>query len=157
MLKRILKITVVAVVLLFVAVQFIRPQFSNPPVVESDTMRASTQMPPEVQQILARSCADCHSNETAYPWYTRITPVNWLLADHIDTGRHELNLSVWNTYSKEKKMRKLDEICEQVELGAMPVASYLWMHRDAALTKSDIDLLCGWTKAERERVATQTF
>jgi hypothetical protein len=152
MLKKILKITVLILAILMISAQFIRPEFSNPAVVESETMRASTSLPEDVHRVLTRSCNDCHSNETVYPWYSRVTPFNWFLWDHVDTGRHELNLSTWNTYSREKKMRKLEEICEQVELGAMPLPSYLWIHREAALSPEDGQLLCTWSKAERERI-----
>jgi hypothetical protein len=152
MVLKILKIAMVALVLAFVAAQFYRPEFANPPVVESETLAAATAVPPDVQRLIERSCKDCHSNETLYPWYSRVTPFNWFLAGHIDVGRHELNFSEWDTYSREKKIHKLDEICEMVEEGAMPLPSYLWIHRDAALGKSDVDLLCGWTKLEGERL-----
>lgn len=157
MFKKILKITAILLVIGFVGIQFVRPDFSNPPVVPSETLQASTQVPADVQQILARSCADCHSNETAYPWYSKVTPFNFFLHDHIDTGRHELNISVWNTYSREKKMRKLEEICEQVGSAEMPLPSYLWIHRDAALAPGEADVLCGWTTAERERIEKGSF
>ena len=157
MFKKILKITVIVIALLFLGLQFVRPDFTNPRVVEAETLRASTEVPADVQLILSRSCADCHSNETVYPWYSKVTPFNWFLYDHIDTGRHELNFSVWNTYSKEKKMRKLEEVCEQLEVGAMPLPSYLWIHRDAAMTKSDADVLCGWATAERGRIEAGKF
>ena len=157
MLKKILKITVIVLAIAFIGAQFFRPDFSNPNVVQAETIAAATTVPSDVQEILTRSCNDCHSNETAYPWYARVTPFNWFLADHIEHGRHELNFSVWNTYSKEKKMRKLEEICEQVDLGSMPLPSYLWIHRDAVLTKVDADLLCGWSRVERERIAAGSF
>src|SRR5215218_1694544 len=133
MLKKILKITLIVLVLTFVAAQFIRPNFSNPPVVGTETLQGSTDVPADVQAVLARSCNDCHSNETKYPWYSKVSPFNWLLADHIEDGRKELNFSVWNTYAVKKKVRKLDELCEQVEHGEMPLPSYLWIHHDAAL------------------------
>jgi hypothetical protein len=152
MLKKILKIALIVIVVAFVVAQFIRPDFSNPPVNESETLWASTNVPDDVHQVLVRSCNDCHSNETAYPWYARITPSNWYLANHISEGRRELNMSVWNTYSAKKKMKKLEEVCEQVEQGKMPIPSYLWIHHDAALSDSDRKLLCDWSKAEGERI-----
>jgi Haem-binding domain len=157
MFKKILKVTIILIVLVLVGVQFYRPDFTNPPIAEAETIQASTQIPGDVREILSRSCNDCHSNETAYPWYSKVTPFNWFLHGHIDAGRHELNFSVWNSYSKEKKMRKLDEICEQVESGAMPLPSYLWIHGDAVLTRPDAERLCGWAKAERERIAAGNF
>lgn len=41
----------------------------------------------------------CHSNETVWPWYSRIAPVSWLVAHDVHDGREELNLSTWNRYT----------------------------------------------------------
>jgi len=152
--KKILKIALIVLVVAFVVAQFVRPDFTNPTVNTSETLWASTNVPDDVHQVLVRSCNDCHSNETTYPWYAKITPSNWFLADHIDAGRSEMNFSVWNTYKSDKKIRKLDELCEQVENGGMPLPSYLWLHRDATLTDDDRTLLCNWAKAEGSRIRT---
>lgn len=152
MLKKILKITALVLFIGFVVIQFIRPDFTNPPVNAADTLENSAQLPDNVKQILNRSCADCHSNETKYPWYSKIQPSAWFLKDHIDEGRHELNLSVWNTYEPRRKKRKLDEICEQVESREMPLPSYLWIHGDAKMSDEDIKTLCDWTKSESTKI-----
>ena len=156
MLKKILKIALIVIVVAFVIGQFIRPDFTNPPVNASETLWASTTVPDDVHQVLVRSCSDCHSNESVYPWYAKITPSNWFLANHISEARREMNLSVWNTYSPKKKMKKLEELCEQVEQAEMPLPSYLWIHRDAALSDNDRTLLCNWAKTERSRIETST-
>lgn len=155
MLKKILKIAVIVLVVAFVIAQFIRPDFTNPPVVQAETLQASTAVPADVQHILTRSCGDCHTNETQYPWYSKITPSNWFLKDHIDDGRRELNFSVFNTYAPKKKVRKLEEVCEQVEKGEMPLPSYLWIHRDAALAEGDAEVLCNWAKTESNRIKVE--
>ena len=152
MAKKILKIALIVIAATFVAGQFIRPDFTNPPVNASETLWASTSVPDDVHRVLTRSCNDCHSNETTYPWYAKITPSNWFLADHIAEGRREMNLSVWNTYTTKKKMKKRDELCEQVEQKEMPLPSYLWLHGDAALSDDDRTLLCNWAKAESSRI-----
>ncbi len=152
MLRKILKISLFVIVLAFVVVQFIRPDFSNPPIVETQTLAASTVVPPDVKLVLERSCNDCHSNQTLYPWYSKVSPFSWFLAGHIEDGRKEMNLSVWNTYTPKKKIRKLEELCEQVESAAMPLPSYLWIHRDSVLSESQANLLCSWAKAESARI-----
>lgn len=152
MLRKILKIVVIVVVIAFGAMQFVRPNLTNPPVVESESLLANSDLPPDVRQVLVRSCGDCHSDATVYPWYSNVTPFNWFLADHIDTGKHEMNLSKWNTYTKDRQRNKLDEICEEVEGGFMPLPSYLWIHSDAALSDTDRKLLCGWAKSELQRI-----
>jgi len=152
MLKKILKIAVIVIVIAFIAGQFIRPDFTNPPVVEADTLEASMQVPEQVDAILNRSCVDCHTNKTVYPWYSKIAPVSWWLGNHISEGRRELNMSVWNTYSPKKKANKLNEICEQVESGEMPLPSYLWIHRYAVLKEGETKTLCDWANAEKAKI-----
>lgn len=147
---KILKYSVIGLAALFLISQLIRPSFTNPAVNPEERLEASMQVPEDVAAILKRSCSDCHTNETAYPWYSRITPVNWWLKNHIDEGRRELNLSVWGTYTAKRKAKKLEEVCEQVESGEMPLPSYLWAHRDASLSPDDANLLCNWSKSVRQ-------
>ena len=152
MIKKIIKGLLILFLVGFFLAQFIRPDFTNPPVVEADTLWETTSVPDNVKQVIVRSCGDCHSNETQYPWYSYITPSNWFLADHIDEGRHELNFSTWRSYKPETQKKKLGEICEQIEEGSMPLPSYLWIHRDAVLTAADAKLLCDWANAEIKKI-----
>lgn len=141
---RLVKIALILVFLAFVAAQFIRPDQTNPPVDFAETIEASAPMPENVKQVLARSCIDCHSNTTAYPRYALISPISWYLNDHVLEGRQKLNFSIWNTYSPARKAKQLDEICEQVDTGAMPLPAYLWLHRDAILREGEARMLCDW-------------
>ncbi len=152
--KKTLKIVVLALFIAFLIAQFIRPDSTNPPTVQAETLESSTQMPDEVKKILARSCADCHTNTTAYPWYSNVTPANFFLAHHIEEGRQTLNFSTWNTYETRRKRRKLDQACEQATSREMPLPSYLWIHSDAKLSDEDIKTLCAWTDAEKARLET---
>lgn len=150
-----LKIAVIVLAVAFIGIQFYRPDFTNPPVVENENMFAVNQVPENVKTILKRSCADCHSNETVYPWYSQVAPSSWFLADHIEEGRNELNFSKWNTYETRRKDHKLDELCEQVESKEMPLPSYLWIHWDAKLSEEEIKTLCDWSKAERQKFSAE--
>ena len=147
--KKIIKIVLILLAAAFIAIQFYRPDRTNPPIVQAETLEATTEVPQDVQSILKRSCNDCHSNNTNYPWYSNIAPISWQVVDHINVGRDELNFSKWGTYKQKKKDHKLEEICEQVESGEMPHNQYLWIHWDANLSKSDIQVLCNWTKSEK--------
>lgn len=150
--RKALKIAAAVIVTGLILAQFFRPDRTNPPVVQAETLQSSTAVPADVQAVLARSCSDCHSNNTTYPWYSNISPFSWFLADHIEEGRREMNLSVWNTYGPEKKSKKLEEICKQVETKEMPLPSYLWLHRDAVLTESEAKLLCDWAASEKASI-----
>lgn len=147
--KKALKITVIVLAAIFVVAQFIRPDRSAPAVNPAETLEANANVPENVKAILQRSCNDCHSNATAYPWYSNISPASWFLQNHINEGRHELNFSTWGTYAENRKARKLDEICEMVRSREMPLPSYLWIHRYAAMSDDDIRTICVWTEAVR--------
>ena len=150
--KKILKIIAVILFLAFIAIQFIRPDFTNPPIAQDQTLSAKTQIPENVDAIFKRSCNDCHSNTTVYPWYSYIQPSAWFLKDHIDEGRHEVNFSEWGTYQANKQRRKLAEICEQIQEKEMPLPSYLWIHWDAKMSAEDIKAVCDWTESERAKI-----
>ena len=150
--RKALKIAAAVVFLVLAVAQFIRPDRAVPPIDPTETLYASAEVPADVQNVLNRSCNDCHSNQTAYPWYSNISPVSWWLQNHIREGRRELNISEWNTYQPRKKGKKLEEICEQVRSGEMPLPSYLIIHREAVLSQSDIDLLCTWSGVEKARI-----
>jgi hypothetical protein len=152
--KKALKIIVIVLAVLFIAIQFYRPDMTNPPVVTEQTLEAATQVPEPVEKILNRSCSDCHTNNTLYPWYSKISPSSWFLANHIKEGRRELNFSEWATYETRRKRRKLDAVCEQAETREMPLPSYLWIHWDAKLSDEEIKTLCDWAKAESARLET---
>jgi len=153
MIKKILKIAFVVIVVIFVGMQAIRPTLSNPPVDESQTINSRTQMTPQVASILDRSCRDCHSNKTVWPWYTQISPVSWWMSNHVNEGRRDLNLSEWGKLAPDRQDRKLRQMCDEVQDGVMPLSSYLPMHPTARLSDQDKKTICDWTDAERQRLA----
>jgi hypothetical protein len=148
-----LKRACIAIAILFVVAQVIRPSMTNPPVDESRTLQAKSQVQPEVYAIMERSCNDCHSNKTTWPWYSQVAPVSWYLSRHVAQGRRQLNLSDWAGYDNRRATRKLDEICEQVKMGEMPIKSYLLIHPSAKLSEADKQALCNWAEQERARLA----
>lgn len=151
--KKWLKRAVIAIAILFVVAQVIRPSMTNPPVDESSTLQAKAQISPAVYAVIERSCKDCHSNKTTWPWYSQVAPVSWYLASHVDEGRRELNISDWAKYDNRRATRKLKEICEQVKTGEMPIESYLLLHPSAKLSDADRQALCDWANQESARLA----
>ena len=79
------------------AAQFVRPEIANPRVTRDIAA------PPEVEQILKKSCYNCHSNETKLAWFDQLTPANWLVAGHIRDGRKALNFSNWDSLTKDQQ------------------------------------------------------
>jgi len=154
-LLRILKWVAIVLALAAVGIQFVRPARTNPTLEPSQTLEAHTQMTPEVAKIFERSCNDCHSNKTTWPWYTNVAPVSWWTIDHVNHGREHLNYSEWGKLPHRDQEKSLQEICDEVLDGKMPLPSYLPMHSEARLSEADKKVLCDWTEAERQRMAAQ--
>jgi Haem-binding domain len=138
-LRRLLIVSVVAVV----AAQFVPVTRTNPPV-ESQIHAA-----PEVDRLLRRACYDCHSNETVWPWYSRVAPVSWVVAHDVNEGREHLNFSTWGRLTSEKQVEAVRKIWEEVSEGAMPPLIYLPAHPRARLTDQDKAALEAWAAAVR--------
>ena len=150
---KILKWLTLIVLIVLVGLQFVRPARTNPAVDQSQTIHARLQVNPQVASIMDRACQDCHSNTTRWPWYSNVAPVSWFVIDHVNHGRSHLNISEWGTLDNRQAAKKLEEICEEVEDGAMPLQSYTRIHWRAKLSPEDIKTMCDWTSAERARIA----
>lgn len=138
MLKTLILVVVGLALVVFVGIQFKTVDRSNPPVTQV------VDAPPEVMAILKRSCFDCHSNETVWPWYSRIAPISWRVAGHVDHGRKHVNFSTWDEYDAEDRADIIHESYEEAEEGHMPLPDYLRMHPEAALSAEDIEVLRIW-------------
>jgi hypothetical protein len=156
--KRLIKWFVVVLAVLFLAAQLKPVQRSNPASDPSKSLWAQTQVPAEAADILRRACSDCHSNETRWPWYSRVAPVSWFVTDHVNHGRLHLNFSDWVTassHSNSSPEQRLGRIAEEVAEGGMPLRSYLWLHPDARLTPAEVQTLRDWSQRERLRLQTR--
>jgi len=107
---------------------------------------------PKVLSLLARSCGDCHSERTVYPWYSYVAPVSWLVQSDVARGRRHLNLSRWSDYPLARRERSLSEIANQVKDGDMPLPYYTLIHRNATLSAADASAIFQWTQTERARL-----
>jgi hypothetical protein len=128
----------IAVLVAAVAAQFVPLHPDNPPA----TAALVAAVP--VQAVLQRACFDCHSNDTRWPWYAHVAPVAWFVVDHVREGRARLDFSTCGQLPEEKQAKLPRKCWHQVEKGAMPLASYLWIHRGARLTEADRALLRDW-------------
>ena len=101
-------------------------------------------MPDTVQILLKTACYDCHSNNTNYPFYAYIQPIGWLLNNHIQEGKKELNFNEFGGLPKRRQASKLKSIANQIKDEAMPLPAYTILHKNAILTKTDKDLIINW-------------
>ena len=129
-----------AFIILLIGIQFVPIARTNPPEPkEAPELR-------EIRGLLQRSCYDCHSNDTRWPWYSHVAPISFLIARDVKEGRREVNFSLWDGYTPQRKARKLGEIAKQVESGSMPQWYYVLMHPEARLSQSDKEAIVKWAR-----------
>jgi len=131
----------------YVLINLIPVNRSNPPI------KQSPKMPIKVENILRKSCYDCHSNEVTYPIYSYIAPASWIISGDVYNGRKHLNFSEWDE-SKEKKLK--EEIWEEVEKGDMPLSLYTFFHPSAQLALNEIKVIEIWAKFETQLIPDST-
>jgi len=130
-----------------VVIQFIRPTRNISTSESPNEISKFYDVPAEVHAVLKKSCYDCHSNNTVYPWYTNLQPVGLWLQSHVNDAKGELNFSEFGTYNQKKAKHKFEEIEEVVGEGEMPLSSYTFIHRDAKLTPEQSASIAAWAGA----------
>ena len=128
----------------FVLIQFIWIDVPNPPkATPVDEIKA----PPKIKNILSRSCYDCHSNHTNWPWYSYVAPVSFEVRTHVKNGRNWLNFSIWNKYDEQKKQKLLKSMAKAIDW-KMPPPDYMLIHKNARLTPEDRAEIKKWVKSQ---------
>lgn len=117
------------------AMQFIQPERNNPVTPAEQDFAVVHNLSEADAQLIKAACYDCHSNEVVFPWYANVAPVSYFVAEHVEDGRKHLNFSIWSTYAEGKADHKLEECSEELEKGAMPLDSYVWLHKEADLSE----------------------
>ena len=130
-----------ALLVVFVLIQLKQPQRTNPPI------ESALQAPPEIAAILERSCYDCHSHQTQWPWYAYVAPISWRVAEHVEHGRGDLNFSRWPVLDFEELEHSFRDIDEQLAKDEMPLKDYLLLHPSARLSEDDKIALRRWAKS----------
>jgi Haem-binding domain len=59
---------------------------------------------------------------------------------HVNQGREMLNFSDWDAH--QPTANEMEELCDAVSSGSMPLRSYTLIHRKAILSKRDVDTIC---------------
>ena len=138
--KRLKQAAIIFIVVL-AAAQLVRPERANPPTDVSRTIQAHVGTANGLGAVLDRSCRDCHSNETVWPWYSQIAPVSWLMAYGVSKGRKAVNFSEWGGYEPEQQRVLLIESCQDASAGTMP-GPYTLLHPEMRLSPQDIETIC---------------
>ena len=150
---RVLRWVVIVGVCCLVIAQFFGPAKTNPASDATQSIESRLQVTPPVAAIFDRSCKDCHSNKTRWPWYANVAPVSWFVIDHVNEGRQNMNLSEWGRYTQSDVDGLLKKVCREVKAGVMPLSTYTPLHPGSKLSAEDVKTLCDWTTAERARIA----
>ena len=145
----------VVLISLFMVSQFLSPKKNQSGLYAVNQFFLDTNTPKEVQILLKEACFDCHSDQTDYPWYNSITPINYWLNSHIKGGKKHFDVSKWFSYSDNRKVHKLKELVEEVKERKMPLKSYTWTHKSAVLDQNQINSLVNW--ANREILANNSI
>lgn len=149
-----MKKILIVLLVTFIIIQFFPIDKTNPATNEGMDFLKIKNTPEPIAKIIRNSCYDCHSNETKYPFYSNIQPVAWLLKNHIDEGRKELNFSTFATYEPKRQAHKLEEATEYVEQKKMPLESYTLGHQNAKLTNEQRKQLANYFRKVQKEIET---
>jgi Haem-binding domain len=152
--KKILKWLFAALIAIFALLQFTNPSRTNPPV--KNDFLAAENPPPEIAATLRAACYDCHSDETRWPWYSRVAPVSWLVASDVNHGRKHLNLSEWPDGNSLRAWKKMEDMSEEIGYEEMPLKKYTLIHADARLTENQRKELIQWLDAKAAQLKSVT-
>jgi hypothetical protein len=147
------KIILTVIVIAFVAIQFIRPDRNISSQLSASDISGVISMPDTVKVILENACYDCHSNNTAYPWYVNIQPAGWWMAGHISEAKGDLNFSEFGAYEQRRQISKLEGVAAVVEEDIMPLRSYKMMHKSARLSADEKNLVIDWARQSADSIS----
>jgi hypothetical protein len=143
--------TVSTFFVVFIGIQFIRPELNNPPVT------ADFQATPEVKHILQNSCYNCHSNQTTLPWFDKLSPAYWIATRDVKEGRKHLNFSEIGKIPAAQQKAVLFEAVYQIQLDAMPPPAYRLVHPGSVVTPGQLAVLKHYlNSATPSKAATAT-
>ena len=145
--KKIILIVGIGAIALLILIQLVPfgRQHTNPPVIQEPNWDSQ-----QTQALFQRACADCHSNNTSWLWYTNIAPFSWLIQRDVIEGRSRLNLSECGVARPGREgdeggeggeggegWEGGGEAGEMVLSGEMPPIQYTLIHPEARLTTAE--------------------
>jgi hypothetical protein len=113
---------------------------------------AGAQIDREVLQIFERSCQNCHSERTEWPWYSYIAPIGWFIEKDVRQGRDHMDFSRWDEYDRGSQRDILSRMSAVLRSRQMPLPRYLILHPSSKLSEGEIKMIDEWTQEERLRL-----
>lgn len=137
-----------------IAMQFIRPTPNKTELNLKNDFLNLGYPSDSIKHLFRSACYDCHSNYTAYPWYTNFQPIGWIMDKHIKEGKEELNFNVFAGYSKRKQISKLNNIANSIKDDYMPLSSYKLMHANANLNETEKMMMINWALTLKDSLSS---
>ena len=151
--KRLLGLVLLASITLVAICSVLIHPFGNVKGQRSDgALLLDSSFDPQVIKTLQRSCQNCHSEKTGWPWYSYVAPMSWMIENDVQDARSHMNLSHWNGYNAEEQEQILSRMAILIKHRAMPPARYLLMHPDAKLSDTEAAYLYQWAQSRRKRL-----
>ncbi len=147
-----LKIVGLGLIAILILLQFFQPERNNAPIDPELDMLELLVLPEPMSDLIRNACYDCHSNQTVYPWYNRISPVSLYLSKHIVKGKEDLNFSEYGLLDKADRIGVFADFCDVLDAGTMPLQSYTLIHKGARLTQEEKETLCNWSEKQALKV-----
>jgi hypothetical protein len=152
-----IKKVLIGIAVILVVIQFFHPAKNIDTGVQKNAIETKYNVPDSIKQVLAVACADCHSNNTRYPWYNNIQPIAWWLASHVSDGKKHFNLDEFTTYTLKRQDHKLDDLIETQKDHSMPLESYSLIHVDAKLSEKQRKALIDWANETRKVIQADSL
>lgn len=135
-----------------VGLSFVHPWGDLRSVDARGELLGGSDVPQSVRQVLEHKCADCHSNQTHWPVYSRLAPGTWLMEHDVSEGRQALNLSQWQQMGAEQQIDALSRIAAEIRSEEMPPTAYTMMHPGRHISDAEKQTVAAWARAERRRL-----
>ena len=153
--KQSLRLIGILAIFVFLLMQVVRPDQSNPRIHPEQTIEAQMHVPADVATILHSACRDCHTDSTVWKWYGNIAPGSWLMVSDVNSGRNKMDFSQWTKLSKAQQEDRLKGICDEVTKGDMPLWYYRPLHPEARLSDEEVQAIYDWTREQRRILRDQ--
>ncbi|AZI22684.1 cytochrome C [Chryseobacterium taklimakanense] len=134
------------IIVVFAVLQFFRPAKNVEPTGFKNILPPDLNASADVQNILEKSCFDCHSNHTNYPWYSEIQPVGWFLNKHISEGKEAFNFSEFKDFGPIRRRSKFESVLKQIQQDKMPLPAYIKLHPESKMNNQQKKIISQWIK-----------
>lgn len=100
-----------------------------------------------VAPLIQRACADCHSGDTQYPWYSMMPGISQWIRNDIEEARKHIEFS--NGYPFQSHATPLEDLIaveKSIRNGTMPPLRYRIMHSKARLSEQEKKRIIDWAR-----------